>query len=138
MPSTHSYLKQLTSLGEWEEKYRFLIDIGNELATLSSDIKNNEYLVEGCSSKVWLKAQGASGRLHINLISRSQIINGMLMIMIEVLGDKTYQEIIDFSPEYFKSIGLHELLTPTRINGLYEVIKEIKRYALAYQHTEDK
>ena len=127
----NSFINELEKIKNIEEKYEFLIEIGQGLDKIKPSDKNQENLVPGCFSKVWCKVQIIDINdkiLHfkINLESKSQIINGVLRIILEELDEKTGKEIILYNPDNLKTMGITTLLTPTRSNGILNVIKFIK------------
>ena len=119
-------------LFEWEERYRFIIELGNELPLIAEDDKTQENKLNGCQSNVWLKMTGGSGGCDLVADSDSQIVKGLVALVRLIYLNKTPQEILDFDIEgLFNRIQLTQHLTPNRSNGLRFLIGRIKNWAQA-------
>ena len=110
-----------------------LIDLGNDLAPLDEQYKNNQNLIDGCQSRVWLQCDYADGKLHFQAESDALIVKGIIALLIRVLNDHTPQEILDADLYFIEQIGLKDHLSPTRSNGLLAMVKQIRMYALAFK-----
>ena len=95
-------------------------------------IKNDENLIKGCQSKVWLNADFKDGKINFIADSEAIITKGIIAILLMVFNNKTPDEIIKSDVSFIEKIGLKEHLSPNRANGLYSMIKQIKFYAIAY------
>lgn len=130
-------IEEFSAFDDWMDKYQMLIDLGNDLAPLDEQYKNNQNLIDGCQSRVWLQCDYADGKLHFQAESDALIVKGIIALLIRVLNDHTPQEILDADLYFIDEIGLREHLSPTRSNGLLAMIKQIKAYALAYKAKEE-
>ena len=112
---------------DWEDKYRFVIDLGKELADIDDGDKLEENLIRGCQSQVWLTWEREDdGRLHFNLDSDAFIVRGLISIVLIALNDRTPKDILDFDIEgFFEELQLIQHLSPTRGNGLRAMIQRI-------------
>ncbi len=126
-------IEEFSAFDDWMDKYQMLIDLGNDLAPLDEQYKNNQNLIDGCQSRVWLQCDYADGKLHFQAESDALIVKGIIALLIGVLNDHTPQEILDADLYFIEQIGLKDHLSPTRSNGLLAMVKQIRMYALAFK-----
>ena len=122
----------------WEDTYRFIIDLGQEVAEMPAAVRTPETLVRGCQSQVWLVARldSASGRLRFEIDSDAHIVRGLIAILLAVYDDHSPGDIVAFDIEgLFDELGLLSHLSPTRGNGLRVIVQRIR--ALARATTEN-
>ena len=129
-------LEEFSSFDDWMDKYQMLIDLGNELAPLDEKYKTESNLIDGCQSRVWLQADYADGLVSFQAESDALIVKGIVALLIRVLSDHTPQEILDADLYFIDRIGLRDHLSPTRSNGLLAMVKQMRMYALAFQHAK--
>ncbi len=127
-----SKLKDLISLESWPEKYEFLIELGSLLPDLKSEQKNNQNLVLGCTSRVWLISQFEDGKIKLQATSDSLTVKGLLSIILELFNDKKPVEIMTFDAKFISEAELDKNLSLNRIQGMQAIIKKIKLLALSY------
>lgn len=126
-------IEEFRDLEDWMDKYQLLIDLGSEQKPLPEKDKNQQNLIDGCQSRVWLTADlMPNGLVHFEAESDALIVKGIVTLLIRVLSDHTPQEIIDADLYFIDNIGLREHLSPTRSNGLLAMLKQMKAYALAF------
>jgi cysteine desulfuration protein SufE len=118
---------------DWLDKYNYLIELSNDLPKIDPQYKTNEYVINGCQSKVWLKADLVDGKVRFTADSDAIITKGIVSLLIRVLSDRAPSEIVDADLVFIDRIGLRENLSPTRSNGLLSMMKQMKLYALAYK-----
>jgi cysteine desulfuration protein SufE len=126
-------IEEFSDFEDWMDKYQLLIDLGSDQPPLEEKYKNEQNLIDGCQSRVWLQADMIDGKLHFQAESDALIVKGIVALLIRVLGDHTPQEILDTDLYFIEKIGLSEHLSPTRSNGLLAMIKQMKMYALAFK-----
>jgi len=126
-------IEEFSGLGEWMERYNYLIDLGKDLPMIDSALRREEYLIRGCQSRVWLNAELRDGIVYYTADSDAIITKGLAALMIRVFNGHTPAEIVNADLSFIDQIGLKEHLSPTRSNGLVSMIKQIRYYALAYQ-----
>ncbi len=127
-------IEEFSDLEDWMDRYQLLIDLGSDQPPLDERYKNEQNLIDGCQSRVWLQADLTSeGLLHFQAESDALIVKGMVALLLRVLSDHTPQEILDANLYFIEEIGLKEHLSPTRSNGLLAMLKQMKMYALAFQ-----
>jgi cysteine desulfuration protein SufE len=123
---------------DWMDRYNYLIELSNELPLIDGKLKNNDYVIRGCQSKVWLNAEYKEGKIIFTADSDAIITKGIIALLIRVLSNRTPKEIMDADLEFIETIGLRQNLSPTRANGLLSMIKQMKLFAIAYNAKERK
>ena len=118
----------------WEDKYQYLIDLGKELKGLDDEFKTDDRLIKGCQSRVWLYSSLENDKVIYKADSDAIITKGIVALLIRVLSNQTPDEIINTELEFINKIGLKEHLSPIRANGLVSMIKQMKLYAVGFQH----
>ncbi len=125
-------IEEFAEFTEWMDKYQMLIDLGNELDGLDAEYKNEQNLIDGCQSRVWLQCDIKDGKLVFTADSDALITKGIIALLIRVVSGHTPKEILDTDLYFIERIGLHQHLSPTRSNGLLSMVKKIKAYALTF------
>jgi cysteine desulfuration protein SufE len=122
-------LEEFDLFDDWEERYRYIIDLGKELAPLSDDEKTEATRVRGCASQVWLVMDPApDGILKFRGDSDAFIVRGLIAVLIRLLNDLPYSEIQGFSIRAaLTRLGLDEALSSQRTNGLMSMVERLKR-----------
>lgn len=132
-------IDEFEGMDDWMDRYATIIDMGSQLAPLDEKDKTPEHLIEGCQSRVWVKADlDKEGRMHLAADSDASIVKGIIAMLVDVLDGATPDEILATDLHFIDAIGLGEHLSPTRSNGLLAMVKQIKLYALAYQQLQQK
>ena len=126
-------IEEFAGLGEWMERYNYLIELGKEIPMIDPALRKDEYLIRGCQSRVWLNAEYAGGKIFYTADSDAIITKGLAALMIRVFTGHTPAEIIAADLDFIDQIGLKEHLSPTRSNGLVAMVRQIRYYAMAYQ-----
>ena len=121
---------------EWLDKYEYLIELSGSLPAIGEEHRNEQFLIRGCQSRVWVDAELRDGKIYFTADSDAIITKGIIALLIRVLSGRTPQEIVDSDLYFIDRIGLRENLSPTRANGLLAMIKQMKLYALAYQNKQ--
>ncbi|MDD4190383.1 MAG: SufE family protein [Mangrovibacterium sp.] len=117
---------------DWMDKYSFLIELGNSLEPLDPKLKNDQHLIKGCQSRVWLVSEVRDGKIYFQGESDAVIVKGLVALLLRVVSGHTPGEIMESDLHFVDDIGLKQHLSPTRSNGLVAMIKQIKLYAVAY------
>ncbi len=113
---------------DWEERYRYLIDLGRTLPEMDAAHKTDKTLVKGCTSRVWMIAEkDEQGRFHIIADSDAHIVRGLIAVLLSAYQDKTAQEMHSIDVENaFREIGLDQHLSPNRRNGFFAMVGRVK------------
>ena len=125
-------IEEFSVFDDWMDRYSLLIDMGNALPPLDEKYKTENYLIEGCQSRVWLYAQFVDGKVEYQAESDALIVKGIVSLLIRVLSGHTPKEILETDLYFIERIGLREHLSPNRSNGLVSMLKQMKMYALAF------
>lgn len=126
-------IEEFAGLDEWMERYNYLIDLGKSLPMINQAFRNDDYLIRGCQSRVWLNADFRDGKVYYTADSDAIITKGIASLMIRVFTGHTPDEIIQADLDFIDEIGLKEHLSPTRSNGMVSMINQIRYYAMAYK-----
>ena len=119
-------------LGDWEERYRHIIDLGKDLAPMTDAERSEANRVRGCASQVWLVSERDDGRLRFRGDSDAHIVRGLVAIVLRLLSERTPTEITAFDAKAaFARLGLEGALSTQRSNGLASMIERIRRDAAA-------
>ena len=124
-------------LDEWDDRYRYVIELGRSLPPLEERDRNASNKVQGCASQVWLatevKPDGADGPvLSFSGDSDAHIVRGLIAILFAIYSGKHAREILGTDAvALFEQMGLREHLTPQRSNGFRSMVQRIKSDAMA-------
>lgn len=118
-------------LGDWEERYRYVIELGKDLAPLSDAERNDATKVRGCASQVWLVTEPqADGALRFRGDSDAHIVRGLIAILLRLYSGRTPAQILAFDAKAaFEQLGLAGALSAQRSNGLASMVARIRRDA---------
>ena len=134
----NNVIEEFADFDDWMDKYALLIDLGNSLPPLEEKYKTESNLIEGCQSRVRLRADYVDGKILFKGESDAVIVKGIVSLLISILSDHTPQEILDADLYFIEKIGLKEHLSPTRSNGLVAMVKQMRMYALAFRTKEQQ
>ena len=126
-------IEEFSDFDDWMDKYQLLIDLGNEQEPLAPEYKNDQNLIDGCQSRVWLQADLVDGKVEFQAESDALIVKGIIALLIKVVSGHTPNEILDNELYFIEAIGLKDHLSPTRSNGLLAMVKQMRMYALAFK-----
>ena len=123
-------------LDDWEDRYRYLIELGRALAPLAESERSEANKVRGCASQVWLatrvEAGNAGARLHIRGDSDAHIVKGLIAVLLAMTDGRKAEEILGVDAhKAFAELGLAEHLTPQRSNGFASMVTRIRADAEA-------
>ena len=110
----------------WMDKYQYLIDLGHELEPLTEEEKNENNLVRGCQSQVWMVVDGDAANVTIRANSDAAIVSGLNALVVRLYSKASAEEIIKTEPEFVEALGLSQHLSPTRANGLASMLQRLK------------
>jgi cysteine desulfuration protein SufE len=137
MTAIDEILENFALLDQWDDRYRYVIELGRTLAPLPDSDHNETNKVRGCASQVWLvthvKPDGAAGpALTFDGDSDAHIVRGLIAILFALYSGKPAKEILDTDAvALFDRLGLRENLTPQRSNGLHAMVQRIRADASA-------
>jgi cysteine desulfuration protein SufE len=134
MPTTIArILDDFDMLDDWEERYRYIIELGRDLEPLPPELHNEANRVKGCVSQVWLDTRPVDGgALHFVGDSDAHIVKGLIAITLALFSDRRPDEILATDAgAFYRKLGLSEHLTPQRSNGVRAMVERIKADAQA-------
>jgi cysteine desulfuration protein SufE len=137
MAEIDDILDNFSVLEDWDDRYRYLIELGRELPPLPAAAHNNANKVQGCASQVWLEtdvhANGAAGPvLTFAGDSDAHIVRGLIAILFAIYSGQGARDILATDAvALFEKLGLREHLTPQRSNGFRSMVERIKSDAHA-------
>lgn len=125
-------IENFAFLDDWEDRYRYVIELGKTLPALSPAEHNDVNKVRGCASQVWLVSEPAGQRLVFRGDSDAHIVRGLIAILLALYSGRSAREIAETDPEkVFQRIGLRDHLTSQRSNGLSSMVARIRHDAEA-------
>ena len=143
MADIQEIIDNFSVLDDWDDRYRYLIELGRELPPLAASAHNDANKVQGCASQVWLETQvrpetnmrrnGADGPvLMFSGDSDAHIVRGLIAVLFAVFSGRTAKDILAADAlALFEKLGLREHLTPQRSNGFRSMIERIRAEARA-------
>ena len=111
------------------DKYEYIIDIGKQLGHLDENYKTEVYRVQGCQSQVWLHAYKKEGLVYFEADSDALIVKGLVQILIRIYSSHSAKEILETDTALLKSLGLSEIISSGRQNGIASMLKRIYSFA---------
>ncbi|MEJ5351893.1 MAG: SufE family protein [Melioribacteraceae bacterium] len=131
-------IKEFEQFTEWEDRYKYVIELGRRMKPISEEYKTDKYKLDGCQSQVWIHAKLEDGKIFFEADSDAAIVKGLIAILIEVYSGHSPDEILSNPPDFLTKIGIDKHLSPTRKNGLAAMMKQIQMYALAFKAIKEK
>ena len=126
----NSIIEDFSMFEDWMEKYEFIIELGKEVNLIPEQDKSDDLLIEGCQSRVWLKSEVNNGQMYYFADSDAIITKGIISLLIKVMNGETPSTIAKENLFFIEKIGLQEHLSPTRANGLLEMVKRMRMDAI--------
>jgi len=128
--TSQDILDTLGFLDSWEDRYKYIIDLGRELPAMPSDLHTRDRLVHGCQSQVWIDTRMEDGRLQLAVDSDAFIVKGLLGLVLAAYNNKAPADVLAFDIDaYFEQLDLLRHLSPTRGNGLRAMVQRIQGIA---------
>ncbi len=129
-------IEEFEIFDDWMDKYNYIIELGKSVPEINPEYKKEKHIIRGCQAQVWLHAEYKDGKVIYTADSDALITKGIIALLIKVLSGQPPQEIINADMAFIDQIGLREHLSQTRSNGLLNMIKQMKLYALAFQKSK--
>ncbi|MES1216285.1 MAG: SufE family protein [Bacteroidota bacterium] len=126
-------IEEFSLFDSWDDKYEYIIDLGQRLTPLDDKYKVDENKVRGCQSIVYLVADHRDGKIFYTADSDAIIVRGLISMLIRVLSGQAPDDIINAKLDFINKIGMMSHLAQTRSNGLLSMVKQMKNYALAFK-----
>lgn len=120
----------LSFFDDWEDRYKYIIDLGKELPPLPEELHTDDRKIRGCQSQVWIETRLEDGRLLMDVDSDAFIVKGLLGVVLAAYNNRTPKEVLAFDIDgYFNELDLISHLSPTRGNGLRAMVGRIREIA---------
>ncbi len=127
-------IDEFSQIQGWEARYKKIIEVGKNLPELDPEFKKEDLKVKGCQSQVWIHARlDEKKKIQFRGDSDALIVRGLVALVLKVYSDASPDEILQSEPRFISGIGLESHLSPSRTNGLFAMIKQIKYYAAAFK-----
>ena len=124
-----SIVEEFSMFDDWMDRYAMLIEMGKDCPIIDAQYRNDNYLINGCQSRVWLHAKMEDGKVYFSADSDAVITKGIINLLIKVLSGQKPKDIIGADMSFLDEIGSKEHLSPTRSNGLLSMVKQMMLYA---------
>lgn len=122
----------LSFFDSWEERYKYIIDLGKQLPGMADELKTEQRLVRGCQSQVWIEPGIEGEKLVFQVDSDAHIVRGLLAVVMSAYNHKSAADILAYDIEgFFGQLDLLKHLSPTRGNGLRAMVQRIRDFAAA-------
>ena len=122
-------IEDFSFLPEWDERYAYLIELGQKSPPLPDEFRSQDNIVRGCQSTVWLHRECRQGVVILQSDSDSLIVKGLAALLLQVFSGQPASEVITADLTFFEAIGLNKHLSSQRANGLLAMVEEIKTFA---------
>ncbi|MFD2262500.1 SufE family protein [Lacibacterium aquatile] len=119
-------------LPDWQEKYQYIIELGQQLAPMDEAAKTDDILVRGCQSRVWMRPRLEAGRLRFDANSDAIIVSGLIAMLKMVYDNRPPREVLETPPDFIAEIGLSRHLSQSRANGLMSMLQRLREAAVQY------
>ena len=122
-------IEEFADFEDWQERFQYLIELGDSLQEFPEEHRKKENLVPGCQSRVWVHSEAKDNSLFFYADSDTALTKGLIAILIHVFSGQPPEEIVDASLEFLEKIGLQKFLSISRRNGLHSMIQILKTTA---------
>lgn len=130
-PSADELRENFSFLGDWEERYAYVIELGRRLPPFPAEQKTDAHLVRGCTSRVWMiPTPSAPEKLAFLADSDAHIVRGLIAILYILFNNQDKETVRAYPVEtYFEALGLGEHLSPSRRNGFFAMVTALRAMA---------
>jgi cysteine desulfuration protein SufE len=128
--SIEDLAENFNALDDWEDRYKYLIDLGNTLPPMDESLKTEAAKVRGCMSQVWMVLTWDNdGRLRLLADSDAQIVRGLIAVLSALFSGKTAEEAARIDVEKdFQRLGLDQHISPNRRNGFFSMVEAVRAF----------
>lgn len=123
-------VENFSFLPQWDERYAYLIELGQKMDPLPDKYRTEENIVRGCQSTVWLHRECQDGQVVLKSDSDSLIVKGLAALLMQVFSGQHAEDVIKADLTFFEQTGLNKHLSSQRANGLMAMIEQIKAFAV--------
>ncbi|MDP7520299.1 MAG: SufE family protein [Phycisphaerales bacterium] len=130
IPTLDEVKEAFAFLDDWEDRYRYIMDLGEKLSLMPVEDRVDSNLIHGCQSVVWVSLHRDDGIVTLLADSDSGLVKGLAALVVIALQGMTPEEIVRHDlGDFFSTLQLHEHLSPTRSNGLHGMIQQVRARA---------
>ncbi|MFT6814450.1 MAG: cysteine desulfuration protein SufE [Sphingobacteriales bacterium] len=126
-------IEEFSLFDDWMEKYQYIIDSGKTLSPLDAAYRTEELIIKGCQSQVWLRPIVKVDQVLFEADSDAAIVKGLISLLVRVMSGQKVGEVAKADLHFIDDIGMREHLSMTRSNGLSQMIKQMKNYAVVLE-----
>ena len=133
--TSEDILEDLEFFDDWEDRYRYIIDLGKKLPPMPAELKTDDNFVHGCQSQVWISADydASQDQMCFLVDSDAHIVRGLAAMVMAAFNQQSPQAVLDFDMDaYFARSQLIQHLSPTRGNGLKSMVAKIRGAAQSH------
>lgn len=128
-------IKEFALFTSWEDRYKRIIEYGKKLSDMPEQLKTEENIVKGCQSQVWMHASlNEKNEMIMVADSDALLVKGLVALLVKVYSPAEPAQILKVAPEFLKTLGFEQNLSPSRSNGLHSMLKQIKLFATAFSY----
>jgi cysteine desulfuration protein SufE len=136
-PKLQAMVDELAGIDDLTDKYEILIEMGKDVPDVPADKKTAECTVQGCQSLVHVYGTYEQGKLRLHGHADAMIVNGLLALLVLGLDGLTPKEFLAVDPKFIETTGVIKTLTPSRVNGFYNIHEKLKLEALKFLALEE-
>jgi len=126
----NNIVEDFSFLPEWDERYAYLIELGQKMDPLPEKYRTEENIVRGCQSTVWLHRECEDDRVYFKADSDSLIVKGLAALLMRVFSGQLAEDVLKADLSFFEETGLNKHLSSQRTNGLMAMIEQIRAFAV--------
>jgi cysteine desulfuration protein SufE len=130
-------VEEFSILGDWMQRYEYIIELGRALPGLPEEMKVDSHRVQGCQSRVWFHATRERDQIRYQADSDAMIVRGLIALLLRVYSGRRPDDILATSPAFLEVLGLGSHLSGSRANGLHAMVKRIHAFALAHASAKE-
>lgn len=127
--------EEFSLFDDWQEKLQLVIDTGETLKPMASELQTEEHRIHGCQNKVYLASHMENGLIHYQGSSEAQIPRGLLALLIRLVNDEKPEEVVQAKLDVFEKVGIKDTLSMQRAVGLESMIRQVKLEAARHIHS---
>jgi cysteine desulfuration protein SufE len=131
LPSIEEAKEAFAFLDDWEDRYRYIMDLGEKLPAMCETDRIEANLVHGCQSLVWVAMHQADGRVVLGADSDSSLVKGLAALVVLAIKGLAPTDVVGVDLDgFFRELNLHDHLSPTRSNGLHGMVRQVRARAV--------
>ena len=131
LPTIDEAKEAFAFLEDWEDRYRYIMDLGEKLLPMCDADRVEANLVHGCQSQVWVAMHQDQDSVTLSADSDSSLVKGLAALVVLAIDGRRPNDVVGFDLDgFFSSLNLHEHLSPTRSNGLHGMVRQVRSRAI--------